>query len=171
MNLQPVSRHLDNQEYLEAHTRWRNESLKWTRENKKTTVKEQKKFFQNLPKDSLYFAVVSRGTIVGTVGLTDINLTHETAQFSLLIGSEYRRMGYGSKALHELLIYAFNDLKLHLVYGETFQYPDGTINPGAKAYEKLGFTYEGVLRERFFKDGERVNCLMYAITKDHFLGL
>lgn len=168
ITLKPVHSHI-NYENLGNHARWRNESLLWTRECKETNVSDQFRFFYNLKEDQQFFFIFEDSKLVGTTGLTSINLTHKTAEFSLLIGSEYQRKGYGSQALTKLLEYGFSTLKLHLIYGETFRYPNGIgTNPGAKAYDKLGFTLDGTLRQRYFKEGVWVDTLVYSITDYEF---
>ncbi len=165
---------MDFQPLLTNHARWRNDSLLWLRETFPTTPLVQQKFFHSLPKSSNYFAVIKKDDkneplIVGICGLTDINMTHKNAEFSLLIGTEYQQNGYGTKALNQLLVYGFDTLELQLIYGETFSYPKvHGINPGAKAYEKLGFTLDGTLRKRYLKYGQWVDVLVYSLLKSEF---
>ena len=169
ITLEPVSYHRTNKEYLENHTRWRNESLAWLRENKTTTVEQQHLFFLTQPQDQEFFCIVQNSVIKGTCGLTDIRTSHGTAEFSLLVGSEFQQQGIGTKALRTLLEYGFNKLHLHLIYGETFVYPAPIgINPGAKAYEKLGFIKEARLKDRYIKNGQKVDSVIYSITSEEF---
>lgn len=174
ITIEPVEKWMDFQPFLANHARWRNDSLLWTRETFPTTPLVQQKFFQHLPKSSNYFVILKKDDkneplIVGVCGLTDINKTHKNAEFSLLIGTEYRQLGYGSKALTQLLVYGFDILELELIYGVTFRYPkDHGTNPGAKAYDNLGFKLDGVLRKRYIKYGQWVDTLVYSITKAEF---
>lgn len=177
--IEPISKHIHNNEYIENHTRWRNESLAWLRSSG-TTAYEQKSFFSKDHYGALWFAVIEDGLPIGTVGLTSINKHHKTAEFSLLIGSEHRKKGYGSKALKDLIQYGFKELGLELIFGETFIYPyeakkylddmnvsyidhRGLINPGVKAYEKLGFRKDAVLRNRYRKYGFTLHSVIYSI--------
>ena len=169
ITLEPVSYHRTNKEYLQNHTRWRNESLAWLRENKTTTVEQQHLFFLTQPQDQEFFCIVQNSVIKGTCGLTDIRTSHGTAEFSLLVGSEFQKQGIGTQTLCTLLEYGFNKLHLHLIYGETFSYQEKYgVNPGAKAYEKLGFTLEAKLRDRYIKQGIKVDALIYSITSQEF---
>lgn len=144
--------------------------MNWTRECKPTTRIQQVMYFTNMKPNREFFAILHEGQIVGTTGLTEISQEHKTAEFSLLIGSEFQRKGFGMKALKELLIYGFDHLKLNLIFGETFSYREKYgVNPGAKAYEKLGFKLDGTLRSRYIKHGITVDSLVYSITKEEIL--
>lgn len=167
-------------EFIEDHVRWRNQALPWTRTNKPTNYKEQSRFLDN-PKPNMEFFAIEVDTHVGTCGLTDIDKDHKTAEFSLLIDPNHQRKGYGTQALKMLLEYGFGTLKLHTIFGETFAYPleaqeyldsheiqyiemhDRLVNPGAKAYEKLGFILEGTMRQRYRKYRFPITSLYYAI--------
>lgn len=170
ITLSPIAKHLQNKTFLTNHARWRNQSLVWTRESRKTEASDQYMYFSNLKTDREFFAIMKDQTIVGVAGLTEISFAHKTAEFSLLIGSEFQRQGYGAQALQALLTYGFETLDLHLIFGQTFKYPlIYGINPGAKMYQRLGFQLDGVLRHRFFKEDQWVDALIYSITHEEFL--
>lgn len=170
ITLSPIAKHLQNKTFLTNHARWRNQSLVWTRENRKTEASDQYMYFSNLKNDREFFAIMHDQTIVGVTGLTEISFAHKTAEFSLLIGSEFQRQGYGAEALRALLTYGFEILRLHLIFGQTFRYPLlYGINPGAKMYERLGFQLDGVLRHRFLKEDQYVDALVFSITDQEYL--
>lgn len=188
IKIERINTHLSNDEYMKNHTRWRNESLDWTRENLPTTVSSQRQFFANLKPNHEFFTIVDTmgafpAKLVGTCGLTDINHAHKTAEFSMLVGSEHRKQGYAYRGMKELLKYGFNELKMNLIFGETFVYREashalsaiplphmvGFVNPGAVLYEKLGFHLEGRHRTRYIKNGHFVDSIIYSLTKDEFV--
>lgn len=174
ITIEPVEKWSDFQPFLQNQARWRNDSLVWTREINPTTALQQQDFFQHLPRTSRYFVILTKDhknepLIVGLCGLTGIDQIHRKAEFSLLIGTEHRKKGYGSQALILLLNFGFESLGLNLIFGETFSYPrDFGTNPGAKAYEKLGFKLDGVLRKRYKKYGQWVDALIYSILREEF---
>lgn len=169
MRIEPISKHLNDKVFLKNHARWRNESLPWLRETKKTDWIAQHVYFSNLAHDKEFFVIICDGEIKGVCGLTDITFAHKTAEFSMLIGSEHQRKGYATLALKELLYYGLNTLGLELIFGETYRYHEKYgVNPAAKAYDRLGFTLEASLRNRYIKEGIHVDALVYSITKDEF---
>jgi RimJ/RimL family protein N-acetyltransferase len=61
--------------------------------------------------------------------------------------------------------YAFDDLDLHLVELWTLACNERVI----RAYQACGFTPEGVLLRRSFKDGSWHDRLIMSIERDEFL--
>jgi RimJ/RimL family protein N-acetyltransferase len=98
---------------------------------------------------------------IGTCGLTSIDLVHRSAEFSLLIAPDYHKNGYGRAALKQLLHYGFTHLGLHSIWGETFQ-----GNPAFKLFLSLGMHDDGMLRERYFKNGRYLDAVAVSIL-DH----
>lgn len=138
LKLIPVRKYFNSERFWKDHANWRNESLIWTRESKKTRWKLQKVYFQKLNKRQNHFFVIHYLlNPVGMCGLTKIDPKNGTAEFSLLVGSRYRGQGIGTKALVHLLRYGFNTLGLKLIFGETFSYKSthGT-NPGLEHMRK-----------------------------------
>lgn len=151
-------------EISEKQYEWRNNPSihAWTRQNGLLAPTDMEKWKKRIAEDSsiLMFGIEAFGENVGTCGLTSISQLHGTAEFSLLIGPEHQRKGYGEAALIELLKYAFNNLRLHCIWGETFE-----GNPAYELFLKLGMKPEGVCRERYFKSGKYVNTIIVSILE------
>ena len=157
---------------------WRNskEIMMYTRGSEILSDKDQDKWLTRIGEDkSLHFFGIEveekstvpgwkkRPAIVGTCGLSDYSAIHRTAEFSLLIGPEYHRKGYGERALRELLTYGFDNLGLRIIWGETF-----VGNPAQKLFEKLGFVKTGVHRERYYKFGKVVDAICFDMKKEEW---
>lgn len=102
---------------------------------------------------------------LGNVWLHNIHWINRNAELRILLGDpEAQGRGYGTRACHLLLKFAFAKLGLNKVYLYV-----SARNPRAKkAFEKSGFREEGVLREEFFLDGEFTDVLRMAILKNHW---
>jgi len=110
------------------------------------------KFFQVMPTGSEKF--------VGVAGLCYIDRQNSRAEFSLWIMPEYQHQGFGVAALKTLFDHGFDDLNLHLIYGETF---DG--NPALDLFvKKLGMRYDGCRQEFYFKNGKYIDAHVISIT-------
>lgn len=149
--------------------RWRNspEVNAWTRQNGFINHDDMERWLQRIATDPTIkmFGIESEADgIVGTAGLTSIDLIHGKAEFSLLIGPEYHRKGYGKAALIELLKYAFKNYQLNVVFGESFE-----GNPAIPLFQKLGFQLEGKLRKRYFKNGTLIDSYMLSILREEAL--
>ena len=141
---------------------WRNDEAiwKWCRQNDLISHHQQMEWYKRQGSDPQIkmYSIYAANEFVGVCGLTSIDHVNSRAEFSLYIAPEHQRMGYARKALKCLLMHAFKNLGLNLVWGETF---DG--NPAAKMFEELGFKKEGTRREFYFKEGKRIDCHLYSI--------
>lgn len=146
----------------EKQLSWRNDPQvnKWTRQNGILSKTEHEGWLERIKKDHsiVMFGIQAEGKAVGTCGLTSISFVHGTAEFSLLIDPEQRQRGYGKASLIELLKYGFKHLRLNLIFGETF-----VSNPALKMFIDLGMKEEGMLRERYFKDGIYIDSIPVSI--------
>ncbi len=74
---------------------------------------------------------------------------------------EYRGKGYGPDAMRVLLGYAFRELNLFRVGLNVFSYNTRAI----RAYEKVGFVHEGILRAALYRDGQRHDILYMSVLR------
>ena len=109
------------------------------------------------------FAIEAEGKLVGSVGLWGIDLHNRRAHLGISLGAEHRGMGYGTDACKAILTYAFVERGLHRVQLEVL----ASNLPARKAYEKAGFTEEGVTRQSGWVRGEFVDEVWMAVLAPH----
>lgn len=96
---------------------------------------------------------------IGTCQLLNINWIHRSAELQIRIGSPaFQGRGFGSEAVNLLCGFGFADLNLHRIYLHVFASNQRAI----RAYEKCGFSREGVLRESAFVDGSLLDIVLMA---------
>lgn len=144
---------------------WRNDKRiwRWCRQNSVLSEAHHLAWFESLGtrKDVRMFSVLDmEGNFVGVCGLTDIDETNRRAEFSLYIGPEFHRKGFGTKALKTLIDHAFVDLNYVKVWGEAYE-----GNPAAQMLESLGFKVEGVRRAHYYRAGKYINCTLHSILR------
>ncbi len=103
-----------------------------------------------------YFAIepltgqTNAGKMVGACSLQNIDLRNRHAELSIfMLSREYRGLGYGTDAVRLLLVYAFDVLRLDKVYLGVYDFNEG----GIRTYERVGFRYEGCLRQMLHYEG------------------
>jgi RimJ/RimL family protein N-acetyltransferase len=117
---------------------------------------------------SFRLRTLANDRLIGYISLHSIEWNNQTAILSIGIGeAEYRDKGYGSEALQLILHYAFNELNLHRVGLDVIS----TNARGIRAYEKVGFQHEGVLRQSVYRDGVRVDQLVMGILRPEWQAL
>jgi ribosomal-protein-alanine N-acetyltransferase len=102
---------------------------------------------------------------IGTVALHVEGGPHRQARFGLSIGArdEWGK-GYGTEATALMVEYAFATLNLHRVWLQVLEYNKA----GLRAYQKVGFREEGVLRQCHFAEGRYWDTIAMAILRDEW---
>lgn len=109
--------------------------------------------------------LVENNELIGTCQLHTIHPVHRTAELQIRIGNEARRhAGYGTEALLNLLKFGFHDLNLNRIYLHVFQSNHSAI----RAYEKIGFKEEGILREAAYIDGAYVDVIVMGLLRAEY---
>jgi RimJ/RimL family protein N-acetyltransferase len=144
---------------------WRNHPsiTAFTRQNGLISDADMGRWYEKIQTDptiQMFGIKTDAGQITGTCGLTSISHVHGSAEFSLLIGPEYHRRGYGRAALIELLKYGFKNLRLNCIWWETFE-----GNPARTLFKELGMMEEGKCRQRYFKNGAYVDSYIISILR------
>ena len=109
----------------------------------------------------LLLGVVRRDTdrLIGMTELHHLDLDNRQASFGLLIGQTGE--GYGPEVAGLVLDYAFGPLALNRVWVQV----DERNTRGIRAYQKVGFRREGLLRESRYADGRYHNTLLMAVLR------
>lgn len=116
-------------------------------------------------KNATVFAIktISENQYIGNVWLWDINWRHHKAEVRILVGDEdHYGKGLGTESLKLMANFAFNKLNLNRLYA----YIIAANIRANKAFEKAGFTVEGILRKDRYIDGMYQDVLLMAILRD-----
>lgn len=118
--------------------------------------------------DLITFAIsdIETDEFLGTCQLRGIQRASHRSLFSIILKPSAQGKGYGSDALRVLLRFAFDELNLHKVTLMVYKSNIG----GQKLYEKVGFTYEGTLRQEVYRRGIYEDQLVYSILEREFGG-
>lgn len=100
--------------------------------------------------------------LIGYTQLSNINYIDSNAMYAVLIGEkDYWGHGLGTEITRLMVDYAFNILNLNKVWLNV-----NAPNAGAvRAYEKAGFTREGVKREDKYFDGRFHDTIFMGVLK------
>jgi RimJ/RimL family protein N-acetyltransferase len=108
---------------------------------------------------------VEDGTLIGVAYLANISLHNRHCIIGITIGDRgYWGKHYGREALEVLLDYCFNELGLHRVATETFEYNTSWKN----LVEEAGFYKEGTEREYLFRDNRFWDKEVYALLESEY---
>jgi RimJ/RimL family protein N-acetyltransferase len=159
-------------EDLKALMDWRNrpEFRRNFREFRELAMANQEAWFQALATDQrqLMFAVVDRndGHLLGASGLCYIDWVSRNCDMSLYIGEDnlYIDDVYAPDAARTTLRYGFDELGMHRVWVEIYEYD--TVKQ--RLLESLGFQLDGRHREHHYADGRYHDSLFYGLLASEF---
>lgn len=107
----------------------------------------------------------SDGKLIGVAYVGRINDQNRNCVVSLTIGDrDYWGKGYGRESLALLLRYCFDEIGMHRVGSETFEYNKAW----QKLVEGMGFTHEGTVRDYLYRDGSFWDMEMYGLLEDEY---
>ena len=102
---------------------------------------------------------------IGMIAYNRVDPLARSTDIDILIGDPaYRDRGYGTDAVRAFLAYLFDSAGLHRVWLAAF---DHNVR-AHRAYEKVGFRREGVMRQADWLDGRWVDNVIYGILEHEF---
>lgn len=87
---------------------------------------------------------------VGIVDIVNFNPAHNRAELSIVIRNEFRKQGYATSAIKEVLSYALGILHLHQLYAIVEK--DNTVSH--KLFKSLGFDTTTILKDWLYDGRE-----------------
>jgi RimJ/RimL family protein N-acetyltransferase len=126
-------------------------------------------FLERVTTDSnridLMIALQENDQVIGDLAILDIDHQQRNGSFRIAITDEsYMSKGYGTEALRLIIDYMFNTLNLRRIGINVYAFNARAI----RAYEKLGFVQEGVLREELYYDGQYHDNILMGLLKSEY---
>jgi RimJ/RimL family protein N-acetyltransferase len=107
-------------------------------------------------------AIDINGEAVGGIGIhpqDDIQCMN--AEMGYWLAEPYWGQGIMTDAIRQMVIYGFNNFGINRIFARPF----GNNVASQKVLEKAGFMLEGRFEKTFFKNGEYLDELIYAVRK------
>ncbi len=113
--------------------------------------------------DTLQFVIVERDSerVIGTCLLFRYNRENCRAELGYVMGREHWRRGFTHEALSALITYAFECCKIRRLEAEVEPANIASNN----VLKKLGFTHEGVLRQRWQSNDNNFDANIYGLLR------
>lgn len=103
---------------------------------------------------------------IGNIGLHSINYVFRSAEIGILIGeADCWGRGYATEAITLLCNHCFTRLNLNRLAAGAVEENIGSI----KAFEKAGFTREGIARQAYFCEGQYHDCVNLSLLAGEWL--
>lgn len=125
-------------------------------------VEEMIQLFETLSQnnEAIRYSIIEADSeeIIGTCGFNAIDYDNVKAEIGYDLRRKYWGKGYAAEAITSLIHYAFNDLNINRVEAKIEPENRNSI----KLIERLGFIYEGTLREAEKSKGQFINLKLYS---------
>ena len=105
------------------------------------------------------------GSVIGLFGYANWAQIHRRAEIGYCLRSDHWRQGIGSEALHAIIAFGFDSMDLNRIHA----CPHLENVASTRLLEKLGFQWEGVLREELWEDGAFHDEALYALLRREYL--
>ncbi|OCL26085.1 hypothetical protein U472_08700 [Orenia metallireducens] len=102
---------------------------------------------------------------IGQIDFVNLDLKNGYGELGVVIGDNKNLgKGLGSEALNLIVDFGFKELRLNRVELVCWEYN----KRAQRAYEKLGFTKEGIRRQKRYRNGRYYDEICYGILKDEW---
>ncbi|HEY9259936.1 GNAT family N-acetyltransferase, partial [Chitinophaga sp.] len=105
--------------------------------------------------------LAGKDELIGTCGYHKINKPHFKAEIGYDLQPSFWGKGIMKEAISYMLTYGYEELQFNRI--EAFVDPENIAS--AKLLTRLGFRYEGFLRDAFFEKGKFVNAELYSLLR------
>ena len=159
---------------LEGYTSWINdqETMLFMGSGRfplnKADIREYIKSYSN-SKDGMILGIFLKKSSrhIGNITLHLIDWRNRNAEIGILIGDKKSRgKGYATEAISLVADHAFNKLNLRKLYTGMVKGNEAS----KRAFEKIGFKVEGILKEHFYLNGQYLDCYRMGLLRKEFRG-
>lgn len=117
-------------------------------------------------KEEIHWGIIFKETnkLIGRTGLINIDPVHEKAELGYVLSNHYWNQGITTEATLPILEYVLNEVGFNRIEARCRVNNIGSY----KVMEKLGLTFEGILRKQLKIKGKFMDQKLYSILKDEF---
>lgn len=114
--------------------------------------------------ESIWWAVCKSddpATLIGTFCYIETLNPHHYAEIGYILGKAYWRQAYTEEGVQALIRFGFGQMRLNRIEARVMVGNDKSV----RLLEKLGFTLEGILRERRFAQGRFIDYNLLSLLR------
>lgn len=116
-------------------------------------------------KNALLLGIYRGKRHIGNISLHDIRWRDRHGEIGILIGDKRSRgKGYGTEAIRLLVEHAFARLNLNKITCGMVEGNEASL----RAFKRLGFKQEGLLRQHYFSNGRYKDCHRLGLLRGEF---
>lgn len=105
------------------------------------------------------------GRLIGTVGFVNWLPPHARAEIGFVLGRRWWGRGLMSEAVRAVLRFGFERMRLNRIQARCYL----ANTASARVMEKVGMTFEGIVREQLYEKGAFRDLKLYSILRREFI--
>jgi ribosomal-protein-serine acetyltransferase len=121
---------------------------------------------QHVEGSDLGYVIILKKTVVGRIGLHNIDQQNKIASIGYWLDENYTGKGIISKSCKAIINYAYNTLNLNRIEIKC----DTGNNKSRSIPEKLGFKKEGILRQAEMVNNTFIDLYVFSMLKNEWAG-
>ena len=129
-------------------------------------VQEQMRFYEQLLSEGTgvwwAFSLKDDDQLIGACGYSSLEAEHRKAEIGFWLLPQFWGKGYIPEAARAVITYGFESMNLNRIEAIV----EGGNEQSEQVLKKIGFAFEGRLREREIKNGRFIDLLYYSILKE-----
>lgn len=145
---------------------WRNEQKEILRQTKTLTDEDQENWFAKvqIDKHQVIFSILKDDELIGYCGITYVDHVNRRGEISFVAKTEITKDKKEYKKIFLAVLtmlkeYAFDKLKLHKLFTETFEFRDYHIS----ILEEFGFQKDGKYKEHIWHEGRFIDSIIHSL--------
>ena len=133
------------------------------------TIAEAQRFtekFSDFASNRLMFTIEPlNGENVGGINLNSIDERNGTFSIGIQVDKDHRGKGYGTRAIHILLKYAFFERRLNKFNDYVLEGNEAS----SAMLRNVGCIQEGIRRQVFYTNGRYFDSILFGLTKEEYV--
>ncbi len=128
---------------------------------------EQRQWYESYASDRKHhvFMIENADHVpMGYALIRNLDLKNRKAEIGLHLEPSYQGQGYGKDAFLTLIRFCFQELNLHRLFLEVFDFNEKAI----RMYENIGFKIEGRYREAYYTQNAYCDLIAMSLLENEF---
>lgn len=129
------------------------------------SLMQQKKWIaEAVDEKTIRYAIDVGEKCIGVAIISAIDYKNGTCRLGIKLKRDARGNGYARRSVRLMIQYCFDELNLNCLAADVLEYNIDS----KKLWEKMGFSLDGVLRERIYKNGKRHNLFTFSLLCNEY---
>tara|TARA_Y100000590_G_C15529388_1_gene942532 strand:- start:121 stop:687 length:567 start_codon:yes stop_codon:yes gene_type:complete len=110
----------------------------------------------------IIYAVYYKKELIGSVGLSNIDLIKKQSHWSFYISNNFKKVGVAFAVEYKLIDLVFTEMKFIQLNCEVLEFNKDVI----KLHKKFGFVDQGIVKKNIYRNNKKFNAIKLKLKKE-----